>query len=129
MNSQVLCTSLRHSHPSYCFQTELFSLWNPSYVIPFPCHLHWLNCASCASEQPHLSWGRHTFEMPHVCSSICTYTYPETHTEQPALLCTLFFIPTFSILRHYVHLNTHTPPFLISFFKYYFSAYTGGRYI
>lgn len=101
------------------------------HVIPFLCHLCWLNCTSCASERSHLSWRGRAFEMPHVRLSIYTHSYPETHTHNNLpwfSLLSSFLTSFFEALRSFQQTCT-----LLSWSHSlnipYFSAYAGGWYI
>lgn len=115
-------------HSIILTQVLVFPDWNVQpteswHVIPFPCHLRWLNCTSRTSEQslppelgrPHI-WDAH---VPHVRLSIYTYSHPETQKEQLALVFTAFFIPNFFCFASLCSFQqTHSLPFLISFFEY-----------
>lgn len=100
-------------HSIILTQVLVFPDWNVQpmeswHVIPFPCHLRWLNCTSRTSEQSHLSWGGPTFEMHmcHTCVCPSIHTHTQKHRKNNLLWFSLLssFLTSF-VLHHYAHFN------------------------
>lgn len=130
MNSQVLWTSLSHSHASYYFSRLkcsaygiLLMLFHSLVIfIGLTAPPVLLNSLTWAGEATH--WRCHTYVHPSV------HTHTQKHTQSNLLCFALLSSFLNSLfLSHYVHFNTLTLPFFISLFEYYFSAYAGGPYI
>lgn len=97
--TQVLWTSLSHSHPSYYFSRLKCSAYGILLIlfhflvifIGLTASPVFLNSPTWAGQATH--WGWHMYVHPSV------HTHTQKHTQQAALLCTAFYIPKFFIFE------------------------------